>query len=221
MAEFDAAAQALTNPPDLQALGHILGQLVQARLEPLPERQVLTAIKSATGIAVSILEKQIGELRRRLNATGDVSRPAIRPRWANRLRIDVNGTPERNEANVITALSCDEAFAGTLVFDEFRQEIVVNRPLPWDEGDADIAAAVDRRRRRALRRVAAAARDQRRPGGGEPQRRRRRPRHPRPSGARVSEPPALGRHAAAGSVDRHPPRRRGHAAQPRLRLARG
>ena len=45
--------------------------------------------------------------------------------------------PERNEANVITALSCDEAFAGTLVFDEFRQEIVVNRPLPWDEGDAD------------------------------------------------------------------------------------
>ena len=137
MAEFDAAAQALTNPPDLQALGHILGQLVQARLEPLPERQVLTAIKSATGIAVSILEKQVSELRRRLNATGDVSRPAIRPRWANRLRIDVNGTPERNEANVITALSCDEAFAGTLVFDEFRQEIVVNRPLPWDEGDAD------------------------------------------------------------------------------------
>ena len=127
LAEFDAAAQALTNPPDLQALGHILGQLVQARLEPLPERQVLTAIKSATGIAVSILEKQVGELRRRLNATGDVARPGIRPRWANRLRIDVNGTPERNEANVITALSCDEAFAGTLVFDEFRQEIVVNR----------------------------------------------------------------------------------------------
>ena len=98
---------------------------------------MLTAIKSATGIAVSILEKQVGELRRRLNATGDVARPAIRPRWANQLRIDVNGTPERNEANVITALSCDEAFAGTLVFDEFRQEIVVNRPLPWDEGDAD------------------------------------------------------------------------------------
>jgi predicted P-loop ATPase len=137
VAEFDAAAQALTNPPDLQALGHILGQLVQARLEPLPERQVLTVMKSATGIAVSILEKQVSELRRRLNATGDVSRPAIRPCWANRLRIDVNGTPERNEANVITALSCDEAFAGTLVFDEFRQEIVVNRPLPWDEGDAD------------------------------------------------------------------------------------
>ena len=35
-------------------------------------------------------------------------------------------------------MSCDEAFAGTLVFDEFRQEIVVNRPLPWDEDDAAI-----------------------------------------------------------------------------------
>ena len=135
-AEFDAAAHALTNPPNLQALGHILGQLVQARLEPLPERQVLIAIKAATGIAVSILEKQIGELRRRLNATGDVTRPAICPNWASQLRIDVNGAPERNEANVITALSCDEAFAGTLVFNEFRQEIVVSRPLPWDDGDA-------------------------------------------------------------------------------------
>lgn len=138
LVEFAAAAQALTNPPDLPALGHMLGQLVQARLEPLPERQVLTAIKAASGIAVAILEKQIAELRRRLNATGDVDRPAIRPRWAGRLRIDANGTPERNEANVITALSCDEAFAGTLVLDEFRQEIVVNRPLPWDEGDAGI-----------------------------------------------------------------------------------
>ena len=138
LAEFDAAAQALTSPPDLQALGRILGQLVQARLEPLPERQVLTAIRNATGIAVSILEKQIAELRRRLNATGDVARPAIRPRWAGRLRLDLTGTPERNEANVITALSSDEAFAGTLVFDEFRQEIVVNRPLPWDHDAAAI-----------------------------------------------------------------------------------
>ena len=41
--------------------------------------------------------------------------------------------PERNEANVITALSNDEAFAGALVFDEFRQEILVNRALPWDQ----------------------------------------------------------------------------------------
>ena len=51
----------------------------------------------------------------------------IRPRWANQLRLDLAGTPERNEANVITALSYDEAFAGALVFDEFRQEIMVAR----------------------------------------------------------------------------------------------
>jgi hypothetical protein len=72
VSDFDRAARGLTNPPDLTALGSLLGQLVMARLEPLPERQVLAAIKSATGIAVSILEKQIAELRRRLNATGDV-----------------------------------------------------------------------------------------------------------------------------------------------------
>ena len=106
-----------------------------ARLEPLPERQVLAAIKTATGIAVSILEKQICELRRRLNTTGNIHHRPIRPRWANQLRLDLAGTPERNEANVITALSNDEAFAGAMVFDEFRQEILIMRALPWDRHD--------------------------------------------------------------------------------------
>jgi len=131
--EFEAVALGMSNPPDVSALGTLLGQLVKARLDPLPERQVLAAIKTATGIAVSILDKQIGELRRRLNTTGDIHHRAIRPRWANQLRLDLAGTPERNEANVITALSCDEAFAGALVFNEFRQEIMVARKLPWDD----------------------------------------------------------------------------------------
>src|SRR5207249_1149500 len=89
-------------------------------------------IKSATGISVAILEKQVSELRRRLNATGDINRQPIRPRWASQLRLDLTGMPERNEANIITALSNDEAFAGALVFDEFRQEVLAMRPLPWD-----------------------------------------------------------------------------------------
>jgi len=132
-ADFEAAARALTRPPELQALGTILGQIVTARLEPLPERHVLSSIKVATGIPVAVLEKQIGELRRRLNATGDIHRQPMRPRWASQLRLDPAGTPERNEANVITALSNDEAFAGALVFDDFRQEILVTRNLPWDD----------------------------------------------------------------------------------------
>jgi predicted P-loop ATPase len=132
-AEFKTAARQLGNPADVSALGTLLGQLVTARLDPLPERQVLVAIRTATGIPVSILEKQAGELRRRLNATGDIHHRPIRPPWAHRLRLDLAGTPERNEANVITALSCDEAFAGTLVFNEFRQEIIVARNLPWDD----------------------------------------------------------------------------------------
>ena len=110
----------------------LLGRLVLARLDPLPERQVLARIKTRTGIAMSVLDKQMAELRRRLNTTGDLSHRAIRPAWSHKLRLDLAGQPERNEANVITALSCDEAFAGAIVFDEFRQEIVVTRPLPWD-----------------------------------------------------------------------------------------
>ncbi len=69
---------------------------------------------------MSVLDKQIAELRRRLNTTGDLSHRAIRPAWSHQLRLDLAGQPERNEANVITALSCDEAFAGAIVFDEFR-----------------------------------------------------------------------------------------------------
>ncbi len=174
--EFESAARILTNPPDLTALGSLLGQLVMARLEPLPERQILAAIKSSTGIAVSILEKQIAELRRRLNATGDIHQHPIRPRWASQLRLDLAGTPERNEANVITALSSDEAFAGALVFDEFRQETMVNRALPWDDdavklprpwGDADDVRCAEWLQHREInvapivvgRSVTAAARD--------------------------------------------------------------
>ncbi|MGJ4927492.1 VapE domain-containing protein [Bradyrhizobium sp. HKCCYLRH3095] len=140
-ADFESAARALTKPPELQALGTILGQIVTARLEPLPERQVLSAIKVATGIPVAVLEKQIGELRRRLNATGDINQRPISARWASQLRRDEEGRPERNEANVITALENDEAFAGALVFDEFRQEILVNRRLPWDQANSTIPRA--------------------------------------------------------------------------------
>ncbi|WP_027286049.1 VapE domain-containing protein, partial [Rubritepida flocculans] len=126
------AASGLTRPPDSEPLAELLGRLALARLDPLPERQVLAAVKIATGIAVSILEKQLVELRRRVNATGDVRRAPVRPPWASLLRIDAGGAPERNEANVITALSLDAAFTGALMFDEFSQEIIVARALPWD-----------------------------------------------------------------------------------------
>ena len=132
-----AAAEVLTNPPDLTMLGTLMGRIVKARLEPMEERHVLSLIKARTGIAMSILEKQLGVLRRRLSSTGDLMKPAARPAWANRLRLDLSGTPERNEANVIIALSSDPAFAGTIAFDEFRQEVVVLRSAPWDDAEAE------------------------------------------------------------------------------------
>jgi predicted P-loop ATPase len=136
--ELLTAASSLTRPPDSEPLADLLGRLALARLDPLPERQVLDGVKTATGIAVSILEKQMAELRRRLNATGDVRRAPVRPPWASLLRIDASGAPERNEANVITALSLDAAFAGALMFDEFSQEIIVARALPWDPPGASL-----------------------------------------------------------------------------------
>lgn len=129
------ATEALSIPPDLTALGTLMGRIVKARLEPMEERHVLSLVKARSGIAMSILEKQLGVLRRRLSSTGDLTKPTVRPTWANRLRLDLSGTPERNEANVIIALTSDAAFAGTIAFDEFRQEVVLMRAAPWDEAE--------------------------------------------------------------------------------------
>jgi predicted P-loop ATPase len=87
---------------------------------------------------MSVLTQQLAELRRRVNATGDPNAPIPKPAWFRRLRLDLAGAPERNEANVIVALTSDPAFAGVLAFDEFGQEIVVRQPLPWDDGTASL-----------------------------------------------------------------------------------
>ena len=132
IADLVAAADALTNPPDISALGALLGRIALARLDPLPARQILARIKTTTGIAMSILDKQLIELVKRVNVSGDPHARIAKPAWFNRLRQDLVGTPERNEANVIIALTSDIAFAGMLAFDDFSQEIVVRQPLPWD-----------------------------------------------------------------------------------------
>jgi putative DNA primase/helicase len=64
VSDLEAAAELLANPPDVTALGMLLGRVVLAHLDPLPERQVLARIKSRTGIAMSVLDKQMAELRR-------------------------------------------------------------------------------------------------------------------------------------------------------------
>ncbi|WP_233417232.1 VapE domain-containing protein [Halovulum marinum] len=87
---------------------------------------------------MSVLTQQLAELRRRVNATGDPHTPIPKPAWFRRLRLDLAGAPERNEANVIVALTSDPGFAGVLAFDEFGQEIVVRQPLPWDAGTASL-----------------------------------------------------------------------------------
>ncbi len=130
-----AAAEALTNPPEFEALSTLLGRIALAKLDPLPERQVIARIKSTTGIGMSVLTQQLAELRRRVNATGDPARADPETRLVQASPARSAGAPERNEANVIVALTSDPAFAGVLAFDEFGQEIVV-RP----------AAAVGRRR---------------------------------------------------------------------------
>ena len=129
--DLRAASLKLTFPPDMDEFSRVLGQLARAKLEPAHEREVLVAIKAAARIPIATTEKHLATLRNELRRSD--STQSTRPAWFAQIRTSPDGTPERNEANVITALSNDEAFSGALIFDEFRQEIVVNRPLPWDD----------------------------------------------------------------------------------------
>ena len=49
-----------------------------------------------------VLDRQMAELRRPLNTTGDLTQRASRPAGSQKLRLDLVGQPERNEANIIT-----------------------------------------------------------------------------------------------------------------------
>ena len=133
-----AVADTLTNPPEMEPLSKLLGRIALARLDPLPERQLLDRIKCSTGIAVSILTKQMAELHRRVTATGNPNSQIPKPAWYGRLRLDMANSPERNEANVMIALNSDPTFAGVLAFDEFAQKVIVRQPLPWDNNDANL-----------------------------------------------------------------------------------
>jgi putative DNA primase/helicase len=137
LAEFEAAARALTKPPDVIEVGRILGQLVQADLDPLTENQIIAIIKQMTGIPVAAINKQVEQLRRNVNATGDVNSRARRTGWASQLTTDSSGAPERNEGNVLIALENDPAFAGAIAYNSFKKEAQVVGALPWDNEGLD------------------------------------------------------------------------------------
>ena len=190
--ELETAARALTNPPDLthprrpaRATRHGPTGTLAASARCWRRSRPPQVSRSPFWIG------RLARLRKRLHTTGDIHHRPIRPRWANQLRLDLAGTPERNEANVITALSNDEAFAGALVFDEFRQEILVARALPWEQ-DSRPAASMERCGRCALRRMAATPRHQRWAGHSQPWRQRGCTRDMRASSARLLAEPRLG-----------------------------
>ncbi|MBB4287682.1 VapE domain-containing protein [Roseospira goensis] len=132
-----AEAQTLTQGDVPGAIG-IVDRMVRARLEDLEEEGILTALKAATGLGMGSLRGQAQIMRRRWNASGGESTARISSPWACRLRLDMTGQPERNEANVMVALTHDTAFGGALVLDAFAEKILVQRPLPWSPPTEDL-----------------------------------------------------------------------------------
>jgi predicted P-loop ATPase len=133
IAAIEAAAGKITKDTGLVDIAKLLGALIMLGADPIQEEQILATLKRNCGMPIKALRDQVRELKKRFGKTGNLDRDPLRPPWAKQLRNDLFGNPERNEANVITALSNDQQFAGAIVFDEFRQEIMVVKPLPWNE----------------------------------------------------------------------------------------
>lgn len=131
VAEFEAAARRLSKN-DLIGVATLFEAVVQAGLDELPESHIIMAAKEATGYSLKVLNATIQRLKKAQKSGAGGATPA----WASQLRRDLYEQPERNEANVITALSNDRAFAGAIVFDEFRQECMVMKPLPWSRRES-------------------------------------------------------------------------------------
>ncbi len=132
-----AEATALAHGDSAGALA-ILDRMVRARLETLEEDGILAAVKQAAGLSMGGLRRQVQVMRRRFNASAGQTTARVRSPWAERLRVDATGLPERNEANVMVALEHDAAFTGALVFDAFAEMILVQRPLPWSAPHEDL-----------------------------------------------------------------------------------
>lgn len=126
--ELEEMVARLECPPNALELGKILGLLVKAKLDPIAEQGLLGKIKTQSGVSMGALRDEVKALKKRLLRTATEGQSA----WQAQLRRNMLGQPERNEVNVIIALDGDPAFAGAIVFDEFRQEITVLRPMPWE-----------------------------------------------------------------------------------------
>ena len=219
-AELEAAAEALTNPPDVDRARHA-ARPARAR----PARPAARApgarrgSRPATGIAMSVLDKQLAELRRRLNTTGDLSHradpPGLVAQAAARSRRPARA--QRGQRHHRADAATRPSPAPSSSTSSARRSSSPGR-LPWD-APAQPRPAHGPTATTCARRMAAAARAQRDADDRQPQRRRRRARDHRPSGARPSRRARLGRRAAHRDLGLPLPRRRGHRVQPQRRRA--
>lgn len=128
--DIEAMIDGLPASPEPLEVSKIISVIVRAKLDPIVEQQVLTRLKRQSGLPMSALRDQVKVLKKRLGGANVIGLPT----WQGQIRRNMFGQPERNEANAIIALKGDAAFSGAIIFDEFRQEILVTKPMPWEVG---------------------------------------------------------------------------------------
>lgn len=124
----------------------VRGTLAQlAFSDPLMVERVLGLIKQKTGLPLPALRKAVGQIRREA-----IQRPETEPRpeWVSEIRLNREGEPVPDAANVLIPLRQAPEWRGVIGYDEFHQRPMLMRKPPWNtrwSGPAQFADADEAR----------------------------------------------------------------------------
>lgn len=124
-AEQLASQLSRQSPPE--DIRQTLSQL--AFSDPLFVERVLAIIKERTGLPLPALRKTCGQIRREA-----IMRPKDdRPAWISEIRLNRDGEPVPDAANVVIPLRQAPEWQGVIAYDVFHQRPMFMRRPPWGD----------------------------------------------------------------------------------------
>jgi predicted P-loop ATPase len=125
--ELSLIARKLPKPVPIEMMDRFLDDLARANLSKIEQGKLLAELKAMSGLTLGDLRADLSDKRKMLVASDEK-----KPPWMSQVEVDLYGLPLRNEDNVQVAFLNDPAFAGSVIYDEFAQKIIVRLPVPWD-----------------------------------------------------------------------------------------
>ncbi len=126
----DEAAEAARNLSDASTTAEIRACITALNgADPLDVQRVLALVHAYTRQPIAVLR----QVRRQIIASSSRSR-STSPQWTELIRLNRDGEPIPDAANLIIPLRLDKAWAKRIAFDEFHQRPVFRKKPPWANG---------------------------------------------------------------------------------------